>query len=80
MKRIVVLSLLITTIILSGCSYLGPKSSETLTQKELLCQELKRNIIFSTTSGPTFGSASTTQKAEMYRLYEKNGCNKLDKK
>ena len=78
MKKIGALFLLV--FILAGCGFSDPKSaSNTLTQKEQLCQELKRNIIFSTTSGPTFGAASTTQKAEMYRLYEKYDCNNLRK-
>ncbi len=72
--------LLFLTIILTGCAYLGSKSpSDTPTPKEQLCQELKRNIIFNSTSGPTFSAASTTQRAEMYRLYEKYNCNQPEK-
>ena len=67
-------------IISSGCTYAELNSSNPLTPTEQLCQELKRNIIFNTTSGPAFGSASVAQKAQMYRLYDKYNCRKLEKK
>lgn len=67
-------------IILSGCTYAELRSTNPSTPTEQLCQELKRNIVFNTTSGPTFGSALVTQKAEMYRLYDKHNCKKLEKK
>lgn len=72
---------LFLVILISGCTYSKSNSStDSLTPKEQLCQELKRNIIFNATSGPTFGAASSTQKAEMYRLYDKNNCGQFERK
>ncbi|CAL7959727.1 exported hypothetical protein [Gammaproteobacteria bacterium] len=66
--------------ILCSCSYLNARNATNPpTQKEQLCSELKRNIIFNTASTPTTGTASPTQYAEMTRLYRKNGCDNLEK-
>jgi len=65
---------------LCGCSYLDARNATNPpSQKEQLCSELKRNIIFDTASTPATGAASPTQYAEMTRLYNKNGCDNLDK-
>lgn len=77
MKKI--FGVLFFIVTLCGCVYSGSEKYIP-TQTEQLCHELKRNIIFNTTSGPTFGAASATQKAEMYRLYDKYNCGKLEKK
>ncbi len=76
MKKNYTLLLLIS--VLCGCSYVNSKAPAT--PQEQLCSELKRNLIFNTASTPSGGdNASPTQNAEMMRLYEKNGCNKLEK-
>ena len=73
-------ALLLLIPILCSCAYIGSKSiSNSLSQQEQICSELKRNIIFDTASTPGTGSASSTQYAEMMRLYSKNGCDKLEK-
>jgi hypothetical protein len=77
MKKFAALFLI---ILLSGCASSDSNPPGYIpTQNEQLCSELKRNIIFNSTSGPSFGAASATQKAEMYRLYDKYNCSKLDK-
>jgi hypothetical protein len=78
MKRLCVV--LLSTMMLCGCAYLSSKAQKNPpTPKERLCSELKRNIIFNTSSFQTGGEASPTQEAQMMRLYEKNGCDKLKK-
>jgi len=78
MKKFYILFLLIPA--LYGCSYMNTRNATNPpTQKEQLCSELKRNIIFNTASTPATGAASTTQYAEMTRLYKKNDCDNLGK-
>jgi hypothetical protein len=72
--------LLIAAIItLSGCSYFDSKTNPP-TQREQLCAELKRNLIFNTTSIPNIGNAPATQRAQSMKLYEKYNCNDAGKK
>jgi hypothetical protein len=76
MKKSYALFLLIPA--LCSCSYLNAKNAtDPPTQKEQLCSELKRNIIFNTASTPATGTASPIQYAEMTRLYKKNNCDNL---
>ena len=75
MKKFTILSLV---FLLSGCAN-STSSNNLPTQQEQLCRELKRDIIFNNTSGPNFGAASDTQKANMMRLYDKYNCSKLEK-
>ncbi|GEM_PF-3855426 len=75
MKKYCMLFLLIP--LLCSCSYLDSRNATNPpTQREQLCSELKRNIIFNTASTPSMGAASPTQYAEMTRLYNKNNCDK----
>lgn len=78
MKKSYTLFLLLP--IFCGCAYMNSKNSTNPpTQQEQLCSELKRNIVFNTASTPGIGAASSTQYAEMMRLYSKSGCDKIDK-
>lgn len=78
MKKSCALLLLIP--LLCSCSYLNSRNATNpQTQRERLCSELKRNIIFNTASTPATGTASPTQYAEMTRLYNKNGCDTIEK-
>jgi hypothetical protein len=75
MKKFAALSLI---FILAGCSSLyNAKNPET--PVEQLCRDLNRNIIFNNASTPNMEPASATQRAEMYRLYDKYNCGKLKK-
>jgi hypothetical protein len=66
--------------LLCSCSYINSNSpTKPTTPQEQLCTELKRNLIFNTSSTSSIDSASTTQRAEMTRLYEKNNCDKIGK-
>jgi hypothetical protein len=76
MKKFTILSLL---FLVSGCTNLTSSSTNLPTQQEQLCRELKRGIIFNTTSGPNFDATSTAQKTNMMRLYDKYNCGQLEK-
>lgn len=68
------------TLTLYGCAYLNSRNENNpLSRQEQVCSELKRNIIFDTTGVTGIGTASSTEYAEMTRLYNKNGCDKLEK-
>ncbi|EKE01109.1 MAG: hypothetical protein ACD_21C00212G0005 [uncultured bacterium] len=69
-------ALLLLAPMLYGCSYLKAPANPP-TPQEQLCSELKRNLIFNTVSTSPGSAASPTQSAEMMRLYEKHGCDKL---
>ncbi len=71
--------LLAVAMMLSACSHLIDENAKNLTPRKKFCRELKRNIIFNSTSTPHLGAASATQQAEMLRLYDKNGCGRLEK-
>ena len=65
----------------AGCSYIESKMpANPPTGKEQICSELRRNIIFNTTSMSSTATSSPTQRAEMDRLYKKNDCDNLNKK
>jgi hypothetical protein len=76
MKKSYVLFLLMP--LLCSCSYLDSRNATNPpTEREQLCSELKRNIVFNTASTPSTGAASPIEYAEMTRLYNKNDCDKI---
>jgi hypothetical protein len=80
MKKFYTLLLSALTLTGTGCAHFNEKpATDNPTGSLQICQELKRNIVFSKSSGPNFGDASSTQVAEMYRLYEKYHCNDTQK-
>ncbi|MCL5261591.1 MAG: hypothetical protein M1561_08020 [Gammaproteobacteria bacterium] len=79
-KTFFVLAAIFLGFCLTGCEYLNSKiSSNPPTQKEKICSEIKRNLVFNTTSVPNFTNASATQRAELMRVYHKNDCEQFEK-
>lgn len=75
--------LIILVSILTGCTYFNSdqdsnQNSPTSTQR--MCKELKRNLIFNSTSNFNMGKSSATERARMTKMYEKYGCANIDKK
>ena len=70
----------LSLLLLNGCSYINSKLPKNPpSAKERTCAELRRNIIFNTTSMPNMTSSSPTKRAEMERLYQKNDCDNINK-
>jgi hypothetical protein len=72
---------LIAVLALTGCSWMNSKVEKNpATQRENLCAELKRDIIFSSTTTQNIGSSIPAQKASLMHLYDRNKCTDFEKK
>lgn len=82
MKKITVGLLGMAALLLTtGCHYLNSKMPENPpTGREQLCADLKRNLVFNSSTTTLIGNTSATQRATLMRLYDKNNCSEFEGK
>jgi hypothetical protein len=70
-----------TSALVAGCQYFNSKLPDNPpSQREQICSDLKRQIVFSTTQNTNMATAPVTERAEAMRLYDKNNCSEFDGK
>lgn len=79
-KKIFVVTAVLLALNLTGCTYFqtGKVSADAPTEREQICNQLKRSIIFKSSGAPSIVSVSATQNAENQRLYDKYQCGNLE--
>jgi len=80
-KKILAVVLTATLVLSSGCEYINSKLPKNPpSQREQICAELGRNLVFNSTSVTNIGTGSATQIAQSQRLYTKYHCEDFEKK